>query len=55
MDNTNRTLLYCSLGLSQKQKIVAAKENEKEVVSEEDNGREAKNVLLGASVSVPPV
>ena len=51
----NWTLLDFSFSLSKKQKIVAAKENEKEVVSEEDNGREAKNVLLGASVSVPPV
>ena len=46
-------VLFCFL----KQKIVAAEEleNEKEVVSVEDDGREAEDVLSGASVLVPPV
>ena len=45
-----------SFSLSKRQKIVASEEdeNEKEVVSVED-GQEAKDVSLGASVSVPPV
>ena len=52
-DNTKQTLLdFC---LSKKQKIVAAEENEKEVVSVENYGLEAEDVLLGASVLVPPV
>ena len=38
-----------------KQKMVAAEENEKEVVSVEEDGREAEDVSLCASVSVPPV
>ena len=40
-----------------KQKIVAAEEeqNEKEVVSVEDDGWEAEDVSLGASLSVSPV
>ena len=48
-----RTLLDFSL--SKRQKIVAAEENEKEMVSLGDNGQEAKDDLSGASVSVPPV
>ena len=48
-----RTLRDFSFSLS-KQKIVAAEENEKEVVSGEDDGWEAKDVSFGASVSVPP-
>ena len=43
-----------SFNLSKKRKTVAAEENEKEVVSVEDSGQEAEDVLLGASVSIPP-
>ena len=38
-----------------RQKIVAVEENEKEVVSVEEDGQEAEVVSLGASRSVPPV
>ena len=40
-----------------RQKIVAAEqyENKKEVVSVEDDSREAEDVLSGVSVLVPPV
>ena len=54
-DNMKRTLVDFSFSLSKDQKIVAAVEREKEAVSGEDDGWEAKDVLLGASVSVPPV
>ena len=47
-----QTLLDFSCSLLKKQKIVAAEENEKEVVSMEDNCWAAKYVLSGASVSV---
>ena len=47
------TLLDFSFSLSKRQKIVAAEEseNEKEVLSIEDDGRQAEYVSLDASVS----
>ena len=56
-DNMKRTLLDFSFGLSKKQKIVAAEkqENETEVVSVEDDRREADDISFDASVSVPQV
>ena len=56
-DNTKQTLLDFSFSLSEKQKIVAAKENEKKVLSlpVKDNDWEAEDVLLDASVWVLPI
>ena len=56
VDTMKRTLLDFSFSLSKTQKIVAVEElqNEKEV-SEEEDGQEVEDVLLGASVSVLPV
>ena len=52
-----QTLLDFSFSLSKKQKIVAAeeKENKKEVVSVENDGREAEDDSFGTSVLVSPV
>ena len=56
-DNAKWTLLDFSFSLSKKQELVAAEEQEykKEVSSVKDDGLEAEDVSLGASVSVPPV
>ena len=60
VDNRKRTLLDFSFSffvVFLRQKIVAAEqyENKKEVVSVEDDSREAEDVLSGVSVLVPPV
>ena len=56
-DHAKWTLLDFSFSLSKKQELVAAEEQEykKEVSSVKDDGLEAEDVSLGASVSVPPV
>ena len=53
-DNLKRTLIDFCFSYS-KEVAGEEQENEKEVVAVEDDGREAEDVSMGVSVSVPPL